>query len=825
MGWNRAASVEYAGTVGSGCVVAPGLILTAYHVVQPVAGLKDAPIVVRVMDGGAEGARVVAELAWHRWDAALLSCRPEDLGREFAPVRWGELTCVRPTPTPPQCAAVGLPLAALRRIYGAGAADRWYRGEHVATGRINVVDNASRTYSMQVESVPQDIRGANSPWQGMSGAGVFCDEVLIGLATDALDGWGNGRLDVLPVRRLLDDRQFCSFIHHAAATWPRLEPADLDVLFDTSPVPAAASSYLLSPRSEVVSFTGLSTEMTELVDWCRTGKAVDVAVVHGPGGVGKTRLAVELARRVSDRRPEAERLADDLEAPWSAGFLHLDLPAQQPSPYAMLRHLIRPVLVVIDYAESRQGQVEQLLAALATHQPPGKPVRILLLARSLPAWWERLRARHGTMTNGPVIGLSPHDLYRQQDPHQAREQAALAFTQRIAALRRAGVPDDWDPDDIAALVRASEDTPISEDAGMLAVHMDALAGVLAHTPDGLEDGLSPTQVLIAHETKYWDRALSAHGLDDDIPPQLRPVLVAVQRMARARDEDQAANAIRTAWDFYYRRFPKRLDADTAMKLLRALRDVYPATGGGYWGGLGPDILTAALIDDIEESSDEQFLEHVLTSPHLAEDQVRHCLSIVARAIPTRPYLRTSAAYVIATHAEHLMIPAQDIAEQLPEDDRDAWWEAVADIQDGIAADRQNFTTDNLADTAEPADGADSHGTDTQGAEEHDDDNNPGSTGTTEPAGNMTLTSVPPPSGTSPEPHRPATPAHRTPAPGRPATPLPPRPTPSDLSGPRGRTVIERVRNFIEDHDLLSLFIGVSIAVTTVALILIWTVIP
>ncbi|MFI8169845.1 hypothetical protein ACIGAN_26310 [Streptomyces sp. NPDC085931] len=185
---------------------------------------------------------------------------------------------------------------------------------------------------MQVESVPQDIRGADSPWQGMSGAGVFCDEVLIGLVTEALDGWGNGRLEVPPVRRLLDDRQFCSLIHQAVATWPRLEPADLDALFDTSPVPAAAPSYLLSPRSEVVSFTGLATEMTDLVDWCRTGKAVDVAVVPGPGGVGKARLAVELARRVSDRRPEAERLADDLEAPWSAGFLHLDLPAQQPSP-------------------------------------------------------------------------------------------------------------------------------------------------------------------------------------------------------------------------------------------------------------------------------------------------------------------------------------------------------------------------------------------------------------------------------------------------------------------------------------------------------------
>ncbi|MFF8675400.1 hypothetical protein [Streptomyces sp. NPDC015242] len=59
---------------------------------------------------------------------------------------------------------------ALRRIYGAGAADRWDRGEHVATGRTNFVDNASRSHRMQAESVPQDIRRADSPWQGMSGA-------------------------------------------------------------------------------------------------------------------------------------------------------------------------------------------------------------------------------------------------------------------------------------------------------------------------------------------------------------------------------------------------------------------------------------------------------------------------------------------------------------------------------------------------------------------------------------------------------------------------------------------------------------------------------
>jgi hypothetical protein len=824
VGWNRAASVEHAGTVGSGCVVAPGLILSAYHVVQPTEGPEDGPIMVRVMDDGAEGPRVAAELAWHRWDVALLSCRPQDLGREFAPVRWGELTCARPAPAPPQCEAVGLPLAAQRRIYGPGSPGGRYRGEHVAKGRINVVDNASRTYSLQVEQAPQDIRGAHSPWQGLSGAGVFYDEVLIGVVTEALHGWGNGRLDALPVRRLLDDRQFCTLIHDAAGTWPRLEPADLDALFDTSPLPAAASSYLLSPRSEVVSFTGLAREMTQLVDWCRTSKAVDVAVVHGPGGVGKTRLAVELTRRMSDRRPEAERLADDPEAPWSAGFLHLDLPAQQPSPYAMLRHLIRPVLVVVDYAESRRDQVEQLLAALATHQPPGKPVRILLLARSLPDWWELLRARHGIMTCGSVIELSPHDLYRQQDPHQAREQAVLAFTQRIASLRRAGVPDDWDPDEITDLVHASEHTPINEDAGMLAVHMDALAGVLAHTPDGLEDGLSPTQVLIAHEAKHWDRAFRAHGLDDAIPPQLRPVLVAVQRMARAKDEDQAVNAIRTAWDFYYRRFRKPLDADTAMKALRALREVYPATGGGYWGGLGPDTLTAALIDDLEETSDEEFLEHVLPSPHLAADQVKHCLSIVARAIPTQPHLRASAAYVIASHPDRLMPLAEDVAEQLPEDDRDAWWEAIADAEDDIAAAEQELDADDPAETAESTAADGPAGSDQEDSWDDEGDDGPEGVGVAAPVGSA-APAAGPSSGASPAPHAPVAPARPAPAPVRAPAPPPARPAPFYVPGLRSRNVIETVRDFVEDHELLSLLVGVSLAVATVTVILICTVTP
>lgn len=331
MEWSRAASVECGGTVGAGCVVAPGLVLTAYHVVEPAAGLEDEPITVQLLSEGADGPAAQAELAWHRGDAALLSFRPQDLGQEFAPVRWGELTCVNP-PVPPKCSAVGMPRAAVRSDHsGAG---RGYRAEHMVTGCINVVDNAARTYSLQVDrEPPEDSPGARSPWQGMSGAGVFCDDLLIAVITEDPGGWSNARLEALPVRHLLDDRRFCALVGNASGIPPVLEPADLDALFDHRPQPAPAASYLLSPRSEVVPFTGLDREMTRLVDWCTaTTRTVDVAVVHGPGGIGKTRLAVELARRISERRPEAEQIPGDLDVPWSAGFLQLDMAARDSPP-------------------------------------------------------------------------------------------------------------------------------------------------------------------------------------------------------------------------------------------------------------------------------------------------------------------------------------------------------------------------------------------------------------------------------------------------------------------------------------------------------------
>ena len=65
---------------------------------------------------------------------------------------------------------------------------------------------------------------------------------------------------------------------------------------------------LLDPRREVVGFVGRDRELAELAAWCQDDDECGrLRLVTGPGGVGKTRLAVELADRMRKAGWRAER--------------------------------------------------------------------------------------------------------------------------------------------------------------------------------------------------------------------------------------------------------------------------------------------------------------------------------------------------------------------------------------------------------------------------------------------------------------------------------------------------------------------------------------
>ena len=61
---------------------------------------------------------------------------------------------------------------------------------------------------------------------------------------------------------------------------------------------------LLDPRRELVGFVGRERRAGVLVAWYEDDEAGRLRLVTGPGGVGKTRLAVELCRAREEARLE-----------------------------------------------------------------------------------------------------------------------------------------------------------------------------------------------------------------------------------------------------------------------------------------------------------------------------------------------------------------------------------------------------------------------------------------------------------------------------------------------------------------------------------------
>jgi predicted ATPase len=119
-----------------------------------------------------------------------------------------------------------------------------------------------------------------------------------------------------------------------------------------------------------------------------------VRTIVGTGGVGKTRLALKVASEWESRGDEWRRV--------DAG--------QEAQAVAAARGITSgPVLLVVDYAETRTDLEAMLRALLADRGP----IRVLLVARSLGECWERLIEK-----SAPAIG----QLLTEAEPIRLAEQ-------------------------------------------------------------------------------------------------------------------------------------------------------------------------------------------------------------------------------------------------------------------------------------------------------------------------------------------------------------------------------------------------------------------
>ena len=202
----------------------------------------------------------------------------------------------------------------------------------------------------------------------------------------------------------LDDTPLPDELKHIQAEkWTFARPAADDLIRDPKEDIATGPlrpGRLLHPKFAVVPFAGRDALVQEIRTWCISDAPFQVALYTGPGGVGKTRLFIEICEHLR---------ADG----WDAGFLHREnfekKRTADPDLVDTLLHPRLPRLMVLDYAETRRKQVEALFQR-AVDKKTGKPIRVVLLARSEGDWWENLLDGSYAFEELVGDGAAPHPL-------------------------------------------------------------------------------------------------------------------------------------------------------------------------------------------------------------------------------------------------------------------------------------------------------------------------------------------------------------------------------------------------------------------------------
>jgi NAD-dependent SIR2 family protein deacetylase len=337
--------------------------------------------------------------------------------------------------------------------------------------------------------------------------------------------------------------------------------------------PDVRPSLLLRPRNRTARFMARTNELDRLTMWC-TGPGTRAHLVWGPPGIGKTRLALELASRVQDE--------------WEVRFL---------VPTAPLPESSRPLLVVVDDAETCADWVRQLLYA-ASERPS---TRILLLARTRDGWWPELRQNTSTEEQ-----LRSPSLARSGRADAVRE----ATTDYAAALNAMGVSSSVP--DRAFRIACADVTPVPGEQ-----QASVLAGLLGLAGPAAAE-------LVRQELVYLRRSAHEHGLA--LPADVVEAAVATAVLCGARDESAALTVLG--------HIPALCDEDLRLRAARWLRKMYPPDASTYWTESLPSLLTEELAAACVTS---KLLVGMFTEA--TRDQERRALTVLARAATTRPALR------------------------------------------------------------------------------------------------------------------------------------------------------------------------------------------
>jgi len=334
---------------------------------------------------------------------------------------------------------------------------------------------------------------------------------------------------------------------------------------------------LLRAEYGVVPFHGRDEEMADLQDWAKSDAEVAVRLYTGPGGMGKTRLALELCQRLR-------------EEGWQAGFVPVERPIAADE---LVRQILEPaapgtaggnpLLVVVDYAETEHNLLVPLLRELLSRSDVR--ARLLLLARAALDWWDYLKTERGVgeLLSGPATSrhaLKPLTLGLEERTRSYR-LAGAAFSERLGQGPREEVPGDLDAGHYERV---------------LLLHMSALAAVEGVEVKG-EDGI--LDFVLNRERRFWRERAERLGLSRELVPGIGRAMAGITLLGGASDEGQSLAVLE--------RLDELRDQPHAVRraVARLLHECYP--GARWVEPMLPDLLGEHLVQrELEIGEDDLF---------------------------------------------------------------------------------------------------------------------------------------------------------------------------------------------------------------------------
>ena len=353
---------------------------------------------------------------------------------------------------------------------------------------------------------------------------------------------------------------------------------------------------LLQAKFGLVDMIGAEARIGDLADWARStgtyaGRHRRAAgrLIHGPGGLGKTRLLIEAAERLR-------------AAGWSAGFL-----ARPPVGAGQERrdrydtavgHLIRGardngLFLVMDYAEGRDAEIAALAERIqALPVDDARPVRLVLLTRAAGTWWDTLVGNtvvgalfDAGSTQGDVLALAGIETRQQRlDLFVA---AVQGFAQPLVDMGYIMPTAEPHIKRVEALERGEGfDRP-------LAIQMEALLYLAANKPGQNELGIAgQLDRIVELERQHWPKLVGELDGQAGRSP-IRHMDRAVAQVTGV----QGVQSVRAAEDLFMAdaRYPKRRgDRETVETLSETVVRIYGRPDGGV-AHLEPDLVGEHLV--------------------------------------------------------------------------------------------------------------------------------------------------------------------------------------------------------------------------------------